>query len=97
MKIEGIKAKHAIVSPVCRTNHGKDVAAQIAVDHLLDEYDALVDLPFNEGATFHFVLSVERDESIPKGVDLIGSRAPTLDEIEYGLSLDTLANELLNS
>ncbi len=60
MRIKGITAKQAIVSPTCRANHGKAVAAEIAVNYLLSEYGELVDLPTNKGTTFHFYLSVER-------------------------------------
>lgn len=60
MKIKGITAKQAIVSPICRSNWGNSEAAKIAANHLLKEYDELVNLPANEKATFHFVLSVER-------------------------------------
>ncbi len=60
MKINGITAKQAIVSPACRVTWGNDEAARIAANHLLKEYGNLVDLPANEKATFHFVLSVER-------------------------------------
>ena len=69
MKIKGIKAKHAIVTPTCRSNWGNRDAAEVAVKHLLEEYFQLVNLPSNEGATFHLALSVERDETIPGGVD----------------------------
>ena len=62
VKIKGITAKQARVSPTCRATWGNNKAAQIAVGHLLSEYADLVHLPANKDATFHFVLSVEREE-----------------------------------
>lgn len=62
--IPGIKAKHAVVTSVCRTNKGVQGAADEAVARLVQEYLACV--PGNPPDTqFHFVLTVERPEVTP--------------------------------
>lgn len=61
-KVNGIKAKHSIVTPTCIKNKGVDNAALEAVNHLLNEYKHLTKLPANENANFNFVLTVERTD-----------------------------------
>ncbi len=58
-KIPGIKAKHAIVTPVCRANKGPAALTE-AVNLLVREYEALAGLDANSAADFHFVLTVNR-------------------------------------
>ncbi len=40
--------------------------------------------------------ALEAGEIVPDGVYLVGSRAPTQAEIEYGLSLASMAEDLLS-
>jgi hypothetical protein len=65
MRVPGIKAKHAIVTPVCRANRGPTSAAVEAMALLIDAYTELRELPVNKDADFHFVLFVERPEPAP--------------------------------
>jgi hypothetical protein len=62
MIVQGIKAKHAIVSPTCQANKGILGAGVEASDSLMQEKLELADLPFNKESKFHFVLSVERPD-----------------------------------
>lgn len=59
-KTRGIKAKHAIVSPICRTNKTVEGAGREAAETLMAEYLELAGLEANADADFHFVLTVER-------------------------------------
>lgn len=61
-KIPGIKAKHAIVTPICRANRGEG-ALDEALARLRRAYEDLVGLEANAGANFHLVLTVERPPS----------------------------------
>ena len=59
-RIEGIKAKHARVSPTCQANKTTVGAGHEAIMLLMEEYQALAALEVNKNANFHFVLTVER-------------------------------------
>lgn len=59
-KVNGIKGKHAIVSPTCRANKGDYGAGHEAAMRLVDEYMVLSQLEANKDAQFNFVLTVER-------------------------------------
>jgi hypothetical protein len=59
-RVEGIKAKHAIVTPTCRKSKGQLGAGSEAVQRLMEEYYNLSELEVNKDARFHFVLTVER-------------------------------------
>lgn len=65
-KINGIKAKHAIVSPTCRTNKGNYNAGHEAAIILVNEYFTLACLEINKDAKFNFVLTVERPNNSDK-------------------------------
>jgi hypothetical protein len=59
--LPGVKAKHAIISSVCRANRGDAGAADEAVDRLRVELGRLMEAWDPErGATFHLVLTVDR-------------------------------------
>lgn len=58
--IPGIKAVHAIITPVCRANRTDEGAFTEAMRRLETEYLACLDHP-SPGMTFHVVLTVERD------------------------------------
>jgi hypothetical protein len=58
--IPGIKAKHAIITPVCRANRTNVGAFEEAVQRLRDEYAACLEA--NEQSNFHLVLTVERPQ-----------------------------------
>lgn len=57
--VPGLKACHAVVTPVCRTNHSPNVAMNIAVERLRRAYLELLN-DQNARANFHFVMTVER-------------------------------------
>jgi hypothetical protein len=59
-KIPGLAAKHAIVTPTCRKNRTALGALAEAIERLQLEYIACVDVPENENAVYHFVLTIER-------------------------------------
>jgi hypothetical protein len=58
--VPGITAKHAIITPTCRTDHGKDAAFEEAARLLKEEYDAVLASPENPDVEFHLVLTVVR-------------------------------------
>lgn len=58
-KIPGIKACHAIVTPVCREN--KDLGAfDEAIERLRNQYMNSVKAEANKKSNFHIVLTVEQ-------------------------------------
>jgi hypothetical protein len=61
MKVEGIKAVHAIITDECRKNKGEFDAIVEATNRITTEYvDFLVKThPIGKGVKFHVVLSVE--------------------------------------
>ncbi len=60
--LPGVKAKHAIISTACREGRGDEGAAFHAIAQLSDELFALMDAwPCEKGATFHLVLTVDRN------------------------------------
>lgn len=58
--VEGLRAKHAIVTKVCRANRGVEGAIDEALTRLRDEYLRLVEKDANRNANFHLVLTVDR-------------------------------------
>ena len=59
-EIPGTCAKHAIITPACRTNKGDEAAAIEATERISDElFECLKGYPV-DGAKFHVVLTVER-------------------------------------
>lgn len=58
--VPGIKAKHAIVTPNCRKLKGDDPAISEALERLREECKSCMSFEANQGANFHFVLTVER-------------------------------------
>lgn len=73
--VPGINAKHKIVTPECRQNHGDYVALEIAVQALKDEYDRILGKRGDDGANYHFVLSVE-SEVKPEDLQPIQQKQP---------------------
>jgi hypothetical protein len=59
MQVPGVTAKHAIITPVCRTGRGVEGAFDEAVRRLREEYLAC-QTAGNAEASFHLVLTVER-------------------------------------
>lgn len=57
--IDGITAKHAIITPQCRTK-GNVVAFLEAVERLKEGYEDCLSYPANKNASFHLVLTVDR-------------------------------------
>ncbi len=68
IRLPGIKAQHAIVTPTCRANKGSG-AMEEAINLLRMEYLGLVSHPANTEANFHFILMVDRPPPKPKPVD----------------------------
>jgi len=66
--IPGLAAKHAIVTPECRFNRTVVGALEEALERLECEYLICTRLPDNKGATYHFVLTIERPETGPKEI-----------------------------
>jgi hypothetical protein len=64
--VPGITAKHAIVTPECRENRGKDGAFEEAARRLREEYDIILASPENSDVEFHVVLTVVRPSHTPK-------------------------------
>jgi hypothetical protein len=58
--VPGITAKHAIVTPSSRTDHGQDGAFEEAARQLKGEYDTILASPENSDVEFHVVLTVVR-------------------------------------
>lgn len=61
-----IKAKHAIISPVCRSNRGDMGAFEEAIERIRQEYLLLKNLAINIDANFHIILEVERPLNAPE-------------------------------
>ena len=61
MNAPGITAKHFVVSELCRQNRGIEGALEEVLGQLRIEYLSL-QLPVNQSAKFHFVLTVERSQ-----------------------------------
>ena len=60
--VPGVCAKHKIVTPECSRVWGGDGAARRALEELMLEYQACNNQENRDaGATFHFMLTVERD------------------------------------
>lgn len=57
--VPGINAKHRIITPQCRQNHGDFVALEIAIQDLKDEYKRILEKRGDDGAKYHLVISVE--------------------------------------
>lgn len=57
----GMTAHHAIITPTCRENRGIDGAINEALMRIRAEY-LLCQVPENDGAKFHVVLTVEPPE-----------------------------------
>jgi hypothetical protein len=55
----GIKAQEAVISPACRANRGVEGAIDEALRRIKEEYMKL-QIPVNENAKFHVVLTVDR-------------------------------------
>ena len=63
LNVPGIKAKHAIIKPTCRILHGDVNAFDIAVQRMREEYLILLNCsPQNKDASYHLVLTVEREK-----------------------------------
>jgi hypothetical protein len=60
MDIPGMKAVHAIITPVCRSNRGDDGALEEAFRRVRAEYEACSQLDCNLTVNYHLVLTVER-------------------------------------
>ena len=60
--LPGIKAKHAVISTSCREGRGDSGARKEAVQRIDDELRVLLRRwPKEKGATFHLVLTVDRE------------------------------------
>ncbi len=57
--IKGLKAQHKIIKPTCREK-GKRVAYLEAEEDIRKSYDSMVNIPDNQDANFHIVITVER-------------------------------------
>jgi len=58
--VPGITAKHAIITPACRSSHTAEGAFEEAVRRLREEYLTCAGLDCNATVSFHLVLTVER-------------------------------------
>lgn len=58
-KIDGIKAKHVVIQPSCRTR-GDDVAIEDALNRIREEFKNVASYKANDNANFHIVLTVDR-------------------------------------
>ena len=58
--VPGITAKHAIVTPTCRADHGQGEAFEEAARLLKEEYNTILASPENSDVEFHVVLTVVR-------------------------------------
>ena len=66
MKIPGIVARHAIITPNCRKVQGSAyLALQEAFRRIQDEYMACTDIAGNENVNYHLALTVERPKETP--------------------------------
>jgi hypothetical protein len=61
-RIQGLAAKHAIVTPTCRQNRTAIGALDEAIERLRQEYIACTEVLENQDAIYHFVLTVERPD-----------------------------------
>jgi hypothetical protein len=60
--VPGVKAKHAVISTACREGRGDAGAADEALARLRSELEALLESwPRERGATFHLLLTVDRN------------------------------------
>lgn len=59
IKIDGIKAKHVIIQPSCRTR-GDEVALEDALNRIREGFKEVTEYKANDNAKFHIVLTVER-------------------------------------
>jgi len=58
-KVDGIKAKHVVIQPSCRTR-GDEVALNDALDRIAEAFREVAGFEVNKNANFHIVLTVER-------------------------------------
>jgi len=58
--INGVCAKHAIITPTCRENRTPCAAFEEAISRVFDEYMEIFNQPGNENVNYHLVLTVER-------------------------------------
>ncbi len=57
--INGIKAKHVVITPNCRTR-GDDVAIEDALNRIRKAFKEVAGFEANKDAKFHIILTVER-------------------------------------
>ncbi len=60
-KVDGIKAKHVIIQPTCRTQ-GDEVALKKTLDIIGEAFREVAGYEANNNAKFHFVLTVDRSK-----------------------------------
>ena len=60
-KVPGIKARHAIITPVCREGRGVLGAFKEAAKLMEEEYMACMEYICNEQVSFHLVITVDRE------------------------------------
>jgi hypothetical protein len=60
-EIDGIKAQHAIITPICIANRGIEGAIDEALRRIRQQFLKSVEANANASAKFHVVLTVDRD------------------------------------